>query len=607
MVKKNTKTPAARRTYIVGIGASAGGLEALEKLFRAMPVDSGMAFVVIRHLSPDFKSLMGEHLERYTTMPAISVMEREIIAPNTIYLLPPKKDMVIEGDELICTDRPDDKVLSLPINTFFRSLATAWGEKAVAIVLSGTGSYGSAGIMDVHESGGLVFAQSVDSSGFDGMPRSAVDTGCVDSILSPEEMPAALNDYAQNPEIKFDYPSTSPQDSTPEPGIPSIFERLQTIYNIDFNFYKPQTIKRRIERRIALHPEHISIEEYGQRIQDDRTELDLLRQKVIPSILKTRTSDENEVRVWVCGCSTGEEAYSIAILFLEAFEHLGKQPRLKILATDLHRESLRIAAEGIYLPSSFSELPDALREKYFIIQTDGSYKVIANLRKTLIFSEHNVLKDPPFTRIDLVSCRNLLIYLQNPAQLRAIAFFHFALKINGYLILGASEGLGELATQFHTEDQHWKVFTKIREDRSIANLRAPLLYAHKTEYQSSAKNLRIGRVYGALLTRFIPSGILVNHQQEALHIFGNAARYLRPPTGIVSTELSAMAEGKLRIALLTALRNAEQRKMRVSLKGIPFSAGDISCHLDITVEPLPENTDNTVYYIVLLEEQVPDM
>jgi two-component system CheB/CheR fusion protein len=614
----------ARPTYIVGIGASAGGLEALEKLFRAMPVDSGMAFVVIRHLSPDFKSLMGEQLERYTTMPVISVMEREIIASNTIYLLPPKKDMVIEGDELICTDRPSDKVLSLPINTFFRSLATAWSEKAVAIVLSGTGSDGSAGIMDVHESGGLVFAQSVESCGFDGMPHSAIATGCVDSILSPEKMPTALNAYAQNPEIKFNYPSPSLQNSTPEPGIPSIFEQLQTIYNIDFNFYKPQTIKRRIERRIALHPEHITIEEYGRRIQNDRVELDLLykdlligvtrffrdpeafevlRQKVIPRILKTRTDDENEVRVWVCGCSTGEEAYSIAILFLEAFEHLGKEPRLKILATDLHRESLRFAAEGIYLPSGFSELPEVLREKYFITQTDGSYKVIANLRKTLIFSEHNVLKDPPFTRIDLVSCRNLLIYLQNPAQMRAIAFFHFALKLKGYLILGASEGLGELATQFHTEDQHWKVFTKIREDRLIANLRAPLLYTHKTEHQSSAKNLRIGRVYDALLTRFIPSGILVNDQQEALHIFGNAARYLRPPTGIVSTELSAMAEGKLRIALMTALRNAEHRKMRVSLKGIPFSEGDISCHLDITVEPLPENT---TYYIVLLEEQVPD-
>ena len=327
---------------------------------------------------------------------------------------------------------------------------------------------------------------------------------------------------------------------------------------------------------------------------------------MIPSILKARMNDENEVRVWVCGCSTGEEAYSIAILFLEAFEELGKEPRLKILATDLHRESLRFAAEGVYLPSNFPELPDSLREKYFISQADGSYKVIANLRKTLIFSEHNVLKDPPFTRIDLVSCRNLLIYLQNPAQMRVIAFFHFALKLNGYLMLGASEGLGELANQFRTEDQHWKVFAKIHEDRLIADLCAPLIYTPRTDHHAGAKELRIGRVYDALLTRFIPAGILVNDQQEAVHIFGNAARYLCQPTGRVSTELSAMAEGKLRIALMTALRNAEQRKTRISLKGIHFSQGDIDCYLNITAEPLPENTDNTIYYIILLEEQAPD-
>jgi two-component system CheB/CheR fusion protein len=622
----NNKIITLRPTHIVGIGASAGGLEALEKFFRAMPVDSGMAFVVIRHLSPDFKSLMGEQLERYTTMPVISVMEREIVAANTIYLLPPKKDMVIEGDELLCTDRPTDRVLRLPINTFFRSLATAWGEKAVAIVLSGTGSDGSTGIIDVHESGGLVFVQNEESSGFDGMPHSAIATGCVDVILNPQEMPTALKLYTQNPAIKFDYP-LSPKNTTHEAGIPAIFECLQTTYGIDFNFYKPQTIMRRIERRIALHPEHISIEEYSQRVQNDRAELDLLykdlligvtrffrdpeafevlHQKVIPSILQARVNDENEVRVWVCGCSTGEEAYSIAILFLEAFEDLGKEPRLKILATDLHRESLRFAAEGVYLPSSFPKLPEPLREKYFICQADGRYKVIANLRKTLIFSEHNVLKDPPFTRIDLVSCRNLLIYLQNPAQMRVIAFFHFALKLNGYLMLGASEGLGELANQFRTEDQHWKVFVKTHEDRLITDLRAPLIYTPRAGHHAGAKELRIGRVYDALLTRFIPSGILVNNQQEAVHIFGNAARYLCQPTGRVSTELSAIAEGKLRIALMTALRNAEQRKTKISLKGIRFSQGDIDCYLNITVEPLPENTNNTEYYIILLAEQVFD-
>lgn len=612
-------------TYIIGIGASAGGLEALKSFFHALPVDSGMAFVVIQHLSPDFKSMMTEQLQRYTTLPIISVLDRNRVVANSIYLLPPKKDMVLDGDELISTDRPKDKVLSLPINGFFRSLANAGGEKAIAIVLSGTGSDGSAGVMDVHEGGGLVLVQSVESSHFDGMPRCAIATGCADLILSPEEMPAALKVYAQNPKIKLDYPVKA----SPEAGIPTIFERLHSVYDIDFNFYKPQTITRRIERRIALHPEHISIEEYGRRVQNDRAELDklykdlligvtrffrdpeafeVLRQTVIPNILKTQTDDKSEVRVWVCGCSTGEEAYSIAILFLEAFEKLGKEPRLKILATDLHRESLRVAAEGLYLQSSFPEFPETLREKYFIAQTDGSYKVIANLRKHLIFSEHNVLKDPPFTRIDLVSCRNLLIYLQNAAQTRVIAFFHFALKLNGYLLLGTSEGLGELANQFRIEDKRWKLFAKSREDRLIAELRTPLIYTSITNgHPIGAKELRIGRVYDALLARFIPAGILVNNQQEAVHLFGHVGRYLQLPTGRVSNELSAMATGSLRMALMTALRNAEQRKTCVSLKGIHFVHADVDCLLNITVELLPENIDNTAYYIILLEEQAPQM
>lgn len=494
-----TDSSLPRPSYVVGVGASAGGLEALERLFRAMPVDSGMAFVVIQHLSPDFKSLMDELLERFTSMQAIPVIDRVRIEANTIYLLPPKKDMVIDGDELISTERSGEKVLSLPINSFFRSLAASWGEKGVAIVLSGTGSDGSAGIMDVREAGGLVLVQSEESSRFDGMPRSAIGTGCVDAILAPEDMPAALKAYAKNPQAKFTYVPGG-KEPVPEEGIPTIFERLHAVYDIDFNFYKPQTITRRIERRIALHPDHISVEEYGRRVQQDRTELDLLykdlligvtrffrdpeafdvvRREVIPQIMERRQErPDDEVRVWICACSTGEEAYSIAILFLEAFEARGIAPRIKILATDLHRESLQYAAEGVYPESSFSEMPAALREKYFIEQAAGAYKVTADLRKALIFSEHNLLKDPPFTRIDLVTCRNLLIYFHNSAQLRALASFHFALKVDGYLMLGASEGLGELASEFRAEDRPWKIFAKIRDSRLVPDLRAPLVYNH---------------------------------------------------------------------------------------------------------------------------------
>ena len=613
-----------RPSHVVGIGASAGGLEALERFFRAMPVDSGMAFVVIQHLSPDFKSLMDELLERFTRMPAIPVAERERIRPNTIYLLPPKKDMVIEGDELISTDRSGEKVLSLPINSFFRSLASAWGEKAIAIVLSGTGSDGSAGIMDVRDAGGLVLVQSEDSSRFDGMPRSAIATGCVDGVLAPEEMPAELAIYAGDRSGKTAYTGVAAEPTEPEEGIPAIFDRLHTVYDIDFNFYKPQTITRRIERRVTLHPDHISIEEYGRRVQQDAAELnllykdlligvtrffrdpeafDVLRTDIVPRIMARREHGE-EVRIWVCGCSTGEEAYSLAILFLEAFEERGIAPGIKILATDLHQESLLQASEGEYPESSFADMPPELREKYFTEQAGGVFKVTANLRKALIFSEHNLLRDPPFTRIDLVTCRNLLIYFQPAAQERAIASFHFSLKPDGFLMLGASEGLGDLAGEFRTEDRHWKVFSKIRDSRLANGLRAPLLYGSGRQTRGKSLNDgRMARIYDQLLARYIPTGVLVNDRFEIMHVFGDAGRYLRLATGRASTEIAAMAGGNLRIALMTALRSAQQKKEVIVYRGIQHHAGEEACELQVSVAPIIDSNANATFFMVQLERK----
>ncbi|WP_200330280.1 chemotaxis protein CheB [Thiocystis violacea] len=607
--------------YLVGIGASAGGLEALERLFRAMPVDTGMAFVVIQHLSPDFKSLMGEQLERHTAMPVIPVLDRVTIQPNTVYLLLPKMDMVVAGQELVSTERTGERVLSLPINSFFHSLAAEWGDKAIAIILSGTGSDGTTGALDVRAGGGLVIAQSEDSSRFSGMPHSAIASGAVDVVLPPEQMPEVLAAYQSNPIKEFELPA---QQEAPDEGIPTIFSRLKQAFDIDFNFYKPQTISRRIERRIALHPEHISVEEYSRRVMTDPAELNLLykdlligvtrffrdpeafeslARNVIPEILEKLNPDE-EVRIWDCGCSTGEEAYSIAILFLEAIESLQRKQRLKILATDLHRESLQQAAEGIYEADRLSEMPAVLRDKYFIEQVDGTYKVTADLRKALIFSEHNLLRDPPFTRIDLVSCRNLMIYLQPPGQMRALAFFLFSLKLNGFLFLGPSEGLGEMAKQFRTVDQHWKLYAKQRDDHLIAELRTPLPYAPSRGLRSQGnRDFRLGRAYDALLARFIPAGILVNEQKEALHVFGNASDYLNPPSGRVTNELFAMADGPLRSAMMTALRKSEQTKSAVTMKSILVRCGDRDVLLNITVEPIPESQDSEPLSMILLEEQ----
>lgn len=606
--------------FVVGIGASAGGLEAIERLFRAMPVDTGMAFVVIQHLSPDFKSLMPELVGRFTSMTAIPVEDNVVVRPNAIYLLRPKKDMVIEGDRLIAHDRPAEKQLSLPINTFFRSLAAQWQEKAIAIVLSGTGSDGSAGIMDVREAGGLVLAQSEHTSRFDGMPRNAIETGCVEAILAPEDMPAALLAYAENRSI--DQSFLSHADAPPSPGIPAILHRLRETYGIDFNYYKPATIARRIERRVTLHPEHVGIEEYGRRVAQDLAELDLLykdlligvtrffrdpeafeslRADILPKTLE-RVSEEDDVRVWVCGCSTGEEAYSIAILLMEQFEARGRSIRLKVLATDLHRKSLLTAAEGVYPESSFSEMPQELRQKYFQELPNGSYRVTASLRKALIFSEHNVLKDPPFTRIDLVSCRNLLIYLENAAQMRAIASFHFALKIDGYLFLGASEGLGELAPEFGVENHRWKLYRKLRENRQLNNLRLPLVHEPIRQPGPIGADFRLWRAYEALLSHYVPSGILLNDRNEAIHIFGDASRYLPPLSGKVSMDVFNLLQGHLRIAAMSALRNAQQRIAAIAYKGVSHRVGDAVWKLDIEVMPLHGPAADATFYMLRLTE-----
>ncbi|HQD55900.1 MAG TPA: chemotaxis protein CheB [Candidatus Competibacteraceae bacterium] len=610
-------------SFVVGIGASAGGLEAIERLFRAMPTDTGMAFVVIQHLSPDFKSLMPELVGRFTTMTAIPVEDNVVVQPNTIYLLRPKKDMVIEGNLLIAHDRPIEKALSLPINTFFRSLAAQWQEKAIAIVLSGTGSDGSAGIMDVREAGGLVLVQSEQTSRFDGMPRSAIETGCVEAVLAPEDMPAALKAYAENRLIAP--PSTVTHiGSEPAPGIPAILHRLREVYGIDFNYYKPNTITRRIERRVALHPEHISIEEYSNRVGQDPAELDLLYKDLLIGVTRffrdpeafkelehsiapqviDRASDDEELRLWVCGCSTGEEAYSIAILFLEELAARERRIHLKVLATDLHRKSLQTASEGIYPESSFSEMPPEVKEKYFLELPSGNYRVTANLRKVLIFSEHNVLKDPPFTRIDLVSCRNLLIYLENAAQIRAIASFHFALKIGGYLFLGSSEGLGDLAPEFSVESHHWKLYRKLRENRQLNNLRLPLIHEPRHAYpgMAAATDLRLGRAYESLLAQYVPNGILLNDRNEALHIFGTASRYLSPPTGKISSDVFSLLQGHLRIAAMTALRNAQQQNVPVTYRGVHHRVGDTEWNLDIKVTPLRDSVANITHYMLQLTE-----
>ncbi len=472
-------------THVVGIGASAGGLEALERLFKLMPVDTGMAFVVVQHLSPDFKSLMDELLARWTSMPVHAVEDGMPVAANQIFLMPPNTEIIISNRKLLLTPRARSDELRLPIDQFFRSLARDCGSRAIGIVLSGTGSDGSRGILEIKQAGGLVVVQSEDTAKFDGMPRCAIDTGVADIILAPEDIPAELLRRAGRVER-----AEPPADNVT--GMTPIFSLLREKFGIDFSYYKPTTVARRTERRLQLAPVR-SLDEYASQLRADPVELDalyrdlligvtsffrdpgafeVLQHDVIPRAID-RLEDAGEFRVWVAGCATGEEAYSLAIIINECIRNSGRKIESKIFATDVHASSLEFAAQGLYQEDAIASVTEERLAKYFVRTGDG-YRISPELRNRVVFARHNIIRDAPFTRLDLISCRNLLIYLLPEAQQKALSLFHFGLKTGGILLLGPSESTGQLTSEFDRLDEHWKVFRKRRDVHLPTELRLPL-------------------------------------------------------------------------------------------------------------------------------------
>lgn len=613
------------KPFVIGLGASAGGLEALERFFRAVPEHTGLVFVVIQHLSPDFKSLMDELLGRVTPLEVVRVDTAVTIKPDTVYILPPRKEMVLRQGQLLTFDKPTDQLLSLPINTFFRSLAREQAERSVAIVLSGTGADGSVGIQDVHDVGGLVLVQQPESAKFDGMPRSAIKTGCVDAILAPDEMPALLVSYAQDPEAGRQALQAQHPDLPPQTGVEAVFERLRETYGLDFSVYKSATISRRIERRASMGAAGI-LSDYLDLVLGDAHELDrlykdlligvtrffrdpeafeLIEQMVIPELLR-QVPESEEIRVWVPGCATGEEPYSLAMLLLEACEREGREPKIKVFATDMHRESLQRAAEGVYSADAIEYLTPLRRERFFTVEGSGGWKVAPRLRKLLIFSPHNLIKDPPFTKVDFVSCRNLLIYFEPAAQNRVLASFHFALKARGLLFLGPSEGPGDLAEEFEPIDRQWKIYRKRRDARLPIEMRYNITAHHiANERGQGSTSGRLPRVYETLLTRYMPAGVLLSSEREVLHVFGNASRYLKPSAGRMSSDVINLTQGDMRVALSSAIQNALRKGESVTLRGVGFETGDTVQRIDITADPLQDRVTGQTYVVVRFEELKP--
>jgi two-component system CheB/CheR fusion protein len=612
---------------VVGVGASAGGLDALEQLFGAMPEHTGMAFVVVQHLSPDFKSVMDELLTRRTRIPVLLVEDDMPVEPDRIYLIPPRKEMIISRGRLLLSDKGESQSLTLPIDVFFRSLAQDMGPRAIGIVLSGAGSDGARGIRDIHDAGGLVLCQDEKSADFDGMPRSARETGVVDHVAPPGQMPRILVDYARTPDrTLLDAFGANP--SRPY-GVSAALRFLQRAYGIDFSHYKQSTVLRRIERRLQL-TQAGSLEAYVERVANDSDELDTLfhdlligvtrffrdeeafeclGKALIPELLAQKPKSD-EVRVWVSGCATGEEAYSIAILLQEELGKRNDNRRIKILATDVHRGSLDFASRGLYDAERVAGVKPDVLARYFD-KRGPNYQVLPELRQMVVFAPHNVVKDAPFTRLDLVSCRNMLIYLQPFAQKRVLSLLHFALKRNGILFLGPSETVGALSDDFETIDSHWRIYKKHRDvhlprvGRAMPQVRSRAI-THDTA--SAAQNYSLAQminVYDALLEEHVPPSLLVNERRELVHAFAGASRYLQFRDGRTSLDVLDMLEPELRMAATGALQRALKENTTIVYHGLRLQSGDGEKSYRLTVKPVLAVNGQLAHFLIAIEETDP--
>ena len=479
--KQNAEIELNKKLFVVGIGASAGGLSALEELFNHLPVDSGAAFVVIQHLSPDFKSLIKELLERSTEMRVYLVTEGMELQPNSVYLIPPGKSFIIDTNLLPLEERKQDKnnqqELKFPLDLLFKSLAKNYGENAIGVILSASGSDGTRGLRAINEAGGIALVQVPNTGEFDGMPHSAIATGVVNQILPPQELAQLIYQCIVSP-LDASLTESNQANTLNSSNLKEITNLLVELENLDFSHYKTSTLSRRIHRRRLINnfkdiPNYI---EFLKTSADEREILssDLLinvthffrdkkawenlENNILPVLIEQTKPDE-ELRFWVTACSTGEEAYSLAILVKEALIDSDKKLRVKIFATDIDQTALETASLGIYPQSIVNDITPERLNRYFRVKDDG-YQVLPKLRKMMIFAPHDLTKDAGFSRMHLINCRNVLIYLQPQLQDRVLHNLHISLISQGVLFLGEAESVGSFESEFKPLDKKWKIYQK---------------------------------------------------------------------------------------------------------------------------------------------------
>ncbi|MGL5939314.1 MAG: CheR family methyltransferase [Waterburya sp.] len=619
---------------VVGIAASAGGLEAFTELIRHLPTDTGMAFVLIQHLSPDHESLLPEILGRVTAMSVRQVQDQTRVVSNTVYVIPPNTQMTLVDGTLRLALRQKSNGNYLPADVFLESLAADRGKKAIAVVLSGMDGDGAQGVKAVKMAGGVTFAQSDTTAQFSSMPNTAVATGNVDFVLPPQTIAAELTNLSRSPFLVQSEPIQIIQELPPEPGDPlaRIFSLLRTRTGVDFTQYKPTTLDRRIQRRMVLYKLE-RLEEYAQYLQAHRDEIqalyeeilihvtsffrdpqvfEQLKTQVFPTISQNKSSDV-PIRIWVAGCSTGEEVYSIAICLLEFFSDRATVPPIQIFATDISDSAISKARSGFYIESLMKGVSPERKSRFFVPQEGGGYQISSAIRELCVFARHNLGGDPPFSNLDLISCRNVLIYLSDPLQERIMALFHYSLNLTGFLLLGTSETVKTASNLFTTVDDACKIYTrKLSLSRPLfafttSSPSVPSLHSPQRIPENLPITFDLAREVDQLIAnRYAPISIVVDEQMQILQIRGDLDPYLKLTPGTTELNLLAMAREGLEIPLRTSLyqaqtQNVPVRQEQIELEaGERFSDGDVSRTLWLNLEVLPFRSalTNAIYFLV---------
>jgi two-component system CheB/CheR fusion protein len=615
---------------IVGIGASAGGLAAFEAFLSAIPfsLGRGMAFVLVQHLSPDHKSLLTELVRRYTRLQVHEVEDGMEVKPNRVYIIPPNHHMALLGGKLHLFAPAGNRGSRLSIDFFFRSLAADQREHAICIVPSGTGNDGSLGLRAVKAEGGMAMAQSPETTEFDGMPRSAIATGLVDYVLPPSEMPARLIAYASQI-FKRRHRQPNPSPTHAQDVLAKICVLLRAHTSHDFSQYKENTIIRRVERRMALHQlENTS--DYLRYLQNNAEEIGALFRELLIGVTSFFRDPEafeslkntgiprlfegvpagGAIRAWVCGCSTGEEAYSIAILIQEQIEKLQQPFRVQIFATDIDRQATDQARAGLFPPGISTDVSPERLARYFTEDGNGFYRIRKVIRDLLIFSEQNVLKDPPFSKLGLISCRNVFIYLKGDLQRRLLSLFHYSLNPNGVLFLGSSEMVGEHNGRFEVLDRKAKIFlrrgdagseSRFSMNETLTRSIAPVVPVAEARAQNEPKlNLR-DMTEQTLLRYSGQSGVVIKENGDILYFHGRTGNYLEPSPGEVNSNVLRMAREGLRPELSSALHRANLQNEPVHCRGVQVKANDGFRTVDLTI--IPMLTVVPRLFLVILEER----